>query len=146
MRKIEAVLAALVMAAVSTTAIAAEMPKELKGSWILNAEATTEYMKTSPKWDEATAKHLPMIIKRMSKLVYLFEDDVITVSMRGKGHALPVVLKSTDKKTYVFEAKAGKRVITLTVSINDAGNLNIRSSATDDMDYYLWKRGELAKE
>ena len=134
------------MVAISTTTALAEMPKILQGTWIIDAKATETHMKTSPKWKAEDANYLPTIMKRMSQVVYEFDDDAITVSMRGKKRPLQVVLKQSEKKMYTFDGNVGDRVITLTVSITDKGNLNIRSSATDDMDYYLWKRGLPDKE
>ena len=125
-------------------ALSAEMPKDLKGFWILDAKATAAYMQTSPKWKAEDAKYLPRIIQRMSQATYLFEDGKITVSTRGRQQPLDVVLKTSEKPRYVFEGNVGDQALTLPVSITEAGNLNIRSSATDDMDYYLWKRGKLA--
>ena len=55
---------------------------------------------------------------------------------------MPVTLKQSDKGKYIFEGKMGSNVLALTISINSDGNLNIRSSATNDMDYYLYKRGK----
>ncbi|MBW2664449.1 MAG: hypothetical protein JRD93_21350 [Deltaproteobacteria bacterium] len=142
MKRIEHVLMALVIVVISATPVLAEMPKSLQGTWIIDAEATETYIKTSPKWKAEDAKYLPTIMKRMSQVVYEFDDDSITVSMRGKKQPLQVALKQSEKKSYIFEGNVGDKVFTLTVSITDEGNLNIRSSATDDMDYYLWKRGQ----
>lgn len=122
------------------------MPKILKGTWIVDATATEANMKTSPKWKAEGSKYLPTIMKRMSQVMYAFDDDTITVTMRGKKQPLKVALKHSEKKRYLFEGNVGGRVITLTVTITGEGNLNIRSSATDDMDYYLWKHGRPDKK
>ena len=119
------------------------MPDALEGSWVLNAEATQAYVKSSPKWNEGDEKHLPMVLKRMSEVAYVFEGDAITISARGSAQMLPVALKSSEANEYVFEGEKGDDSVTLTVTISEEGNMNIRSSKTDDMDYYLWKRGSL---
>ena len=124
----------------------AEMPDTLKGSWILNADATSLYIKTSPKWDASGEKYLPTILKRMSQMAYVFNDKAIVVSMRGREQALPVTLSSSEDKTYVFDGELRGKSVTMTVSFIDETTINIRSSATDDMDYYLWSRGEVPGE
>lgn len=125
------------------TKVLAEMPGELKGTWVLHAEATETYMKTSPKWKEEDKKYLPTIMKRMSQVQYEFEGSAIIVSMRGKQQTVSVVLKKNNRKEYMFEGTIQGKAVTMTVSFVDDGIIRIRSSATDDMDYYLWKRGRL---
>jgi hypothetical protein len=123
------------------TTVPAEMPEAIKGTWVIDAEASEAQMKTSPKWKAEDAQYLPRIMERMALVRYLFEGDTITVSMRGKEQPMPVTLKTSNEKKWIFEGQAGEQTVTLTVSLNDQGCMNIKSSATDDMDYYLWKRG-----
>ena len=142
MKAIQQALLTFIIIAISTTASWAEMPDALKGSWILDTAATEKYMQTSPKWTPEDAKYLPMILKRMSQAVYEFKENAFIVSMRGKTQTLPIILKHSEKQKYIFEGTLGDQTMTLTASITDEGNLNVRSSATDDMTYYLWKRGQ----
>ena len=143
MGNIGKVLVVLAILAVPVTEAWAEMPKELKGSWILDASATEKHVTTSPQWTAEDAKYLPTIMKRMSQFVFEFEEDAIVSSMRGKQQSLPVVLKENSGKTYVFEGTIRDERVTVTVSFVDDRTINIRSSATADMDYFLWKRGRL---
>jgi hypothetical protein len=135
------VFAALAVVAISTTSALAEMPKALKGSWILDAEATEANFKASPEYDEEAAKFLPMIFKQMSKAVFEFDDGVIALTERGKKQPIPITLKENDGKKFIFEAKLGKDVLTFTITLNDKGNISIVNSKSDNMDLYLWKRG-----
>lgn len=141
MNRILRALAIVAIVTISTTTTQAEMPEALKGSWIFDADATEAYMQTSPNWKAEDEKYLPTILKRMSQAAYEFTDDAFIVSMRGKTQALNVTLTHSEKKIYIFEGTLADQNITLTASINDGGGLNVRSSATDDMEYYLWKRG-----
>lgn len=145
MSRIWIVMGALMILAFSTTATLAEMPEELKGTWILDAQATEHYIMTSPKWKPETAKYLPTIMERMSYYVFEFDEGVIIASRRAKKETLPVALKENDKKKYVFKGEIRNQTITMTVTFVNDTTINIRSSATDDMDYYLWKRGRLDK-
>jgi len=126
-----------------TTAFA-ELPAELAGSWVLDSEASEKFVKTSPKWDAEGAKFLPTILKRMAMVQYTFEEGSISVSMRGKAQKIPASLVKSEGQVHTFEAKAGDKTFTITATINEKGQLNMRSSSTDDGDYYLWKRGTTA--
>jgi len=143
MSNIKRVLVAIAITGVAPIGAFAAMPEELKGSWILDAEATEKYMKTSPKWRAADEKYLPTILKRMSQVLYEFKGDTISVSMRGKRQVLPVALKKSSSKKHVFEGEVQGKLLTMTVAFVDDATINIRSSSTDDMHYYLWKRGHL---
>lgn len=126
--------------------MAVEMPKELAGTWILDAKATESFIQTSPKWKPGDEKYLPMIMKRMSQVLYTFKNDSIIAAMRGKEQALPISSVKRDGKNYVFEGTAKGKPVTLTIIPKKGGMINIRSSAHNDMDYYVWKRGTLPKE
>lgn len=128
-----------------TCNVSAETPQVLKGSWILDAEATEKQIKSSPSFKAEDEKYLPAILKRMSLVSYTFTETAITVAMRGKEQIMPVVLKEHEAAVYIFEGKAGEDTVTMTVRFIDEETINIRSSATDDMDHYLWKRGQIGE-
>jgi hypothetical protein len=137
-------LMAMVVALACAGAARAQMPDALKGTWVIDAEASTAYMKTSPKWTDKDAEHLPMIFKHLAGVVYIFADNTIAVATGKERQTYAATLKSRDGNTYVFDTKAGDQPITLTATLTAAGKLNVRSSATNDMDYYLWQRGQPA--
>lgn len=124
----------------------ADMPSALRGTWILDAEATVKNLKTSPKWKAEDEKYLPSILKRMSQIEHGFTHDEVTVSFRNKKQSIQVDAVKKDENKYLLSAKAGEHEITLTVTLKSGNRINIQSSATDDMDYYLWKRGALSKD
>jgi hypothetical protein len=142
-KKATIIISAAVIPLLST---AAEMPKALKGTWILDAKATEAFIQTSPRWKPEDGKYLPMIMKRMSQVLYTFKDDSIIAAMRGKDQALPISSVKRDGNSYVFEGEARGKAVTLTIIPKKDGMINIRSSAHNDMDYYVWKRGTLPKE
>jgi hypothetical protein len=132
------------LVAVVSMGVFGEMPAELKGSWVIDIDASVEYMKTSPRWVDADAKYLPSIMKRMAQMGYVFEEGAASLSFRGKALALPITLQESREDTYVFETVVKEQVVFLTVIFMDDETINIRSSSSDDMHYYLWQRGELA--
>lgn len=143
MSNTRSVVLGLAIMVLSATGAMAEMPVRLKGTWILDAEATAALMKTSPKWKAEDEKYLPTILKRMSLMLYEFEDHAISVSMRGKKQVLAVVLQESSAKKHVFKGTVEGETVAMTVSFVGDATIKIRSSSTDDMDYYLWKRGRL---
>ncbi|MCG8436122.1 MAG: hypothetical protein MJA83_19050, partial [Gammaproteobacteria bacterium] len=106
MRAIGLVLSAAIFM-FSTTVASSEMPERLKGSWILNAGATENFMRTSPKWGPDAEKYLPRILERMSHYMFEFEDGVITASGQVKRNTMSAMLKEHDAETYVFESTQG---------------------------------------
>ena len=131
--------------ALSATALA-EVPKELKGTWVIDLVPSIQYMQTSPRWTDQTATHLPPILQRMSQVMYEFTDDSMVMSIGGKKKILPVSLKSTQANVIIFESAVGGQLHTLTVSNTNGTNVNFKSSASNDLDFYLWKRGRATKE
>ena len=136
-------LAAVLLCVLSVPAFAATpvpMPENLKGTWKLNATATEAAMRTSPKWDADAEKYWPRILKRMSQVRYILEDGKIIAAMGEKKKEVPVTVKSQDGDVTVFDATAGDKPFTMTATLDKDGNLNLKSSATDDMDFYWWEK------
>jgi hypothetical protein len=123
----------------------AEIPKELKGTWVLDIAPTIKHMKTSPGWNDQTEKDLPPIMKRMSQVMFEFTDDSLVLSVRGKKNTIPVSLKSTQSNVYIFERNVGEKQSILTVSITKGTNIIFRSPTNNELDSCLWKRGRLTK-
>jgi len=122
------------------TALAA-MPKILQGTWVVDSKASEAFMKSSPTWKASDEKFLSTVMKRMSLYMYTFDGDTISVSVRNKKQTLKVVLIKGNTKKYLFDVFLDGKVINITVDIRDNGIISIQSSSSDDMKYYLWKRG-----
>lgn len=137
-----AVIGVVLGAVVASASIGAEMPEELKGTWVLNQEATQEYVKQSPKWKAGDEKTLPLMLKAMSRIRYIFSEKSVTVVIGERKQELPVTLKEHKDGKWVFTGAVEGKQFTLTVTLDKKGNLNFRSSASDDMDYYLWQKAK----
>jgi hypothetical protein len=131
--------------ALSATALA-EVPKELKGTWVIDLVPSIQYMQTSPRWTDQTATHLPPILQRMSQVMCEFTDDSLVLFKGEKKKTLPISLKSTQSNVTIFERHVGGQLHTLTVSITNGTNINFKSSTNTDLDFYVWKRGRVTKE
>ena len=122
---------------------AAEMPAALKGSWILDAAKTEANIKASPKWKPGDEKMLPTIFKHMAQVLYSFNDEQVAASRRGKEMSIPIEKVESDADKHVISCQVQDKPMTITVTFVDKDTINIRSSMTNDMDYFLWKRGSL---
>lgn len=127
----------------TATLVLAEMPRELKGTWILDVEATELNMKASPEMKPEDEKYIPTILKRMSQYQWNFDEGVIESSRGSKKQALSVSLEESDKNKVVFKGRLNDQAIIMTVVFVSDKVINILSSATDDLNYYLWTRGSL---
>lgn len=127
----------------TATLALAEMPGELKGTWILDVKATEHNMKDSPEMKPEDEKYIPTILKRMSQYQWKFEEGVIESSRGSKKQELSVTLQESDKNNAVFKGKLNNQTIIMTVVFVSDRVINIRSSATDDLNHYLWTRGSL---
>ena len=58
---------------------AAEFPAELVGTWVLNKEASTVMIKTSPKWDDKQEAMLPRVLERRSAMEISIRQDSMTI-------------------------------------------------------------------
>jgi hypothetical protein len=119
----------------------AEIPEILKGTWILNAEATEAHMKSLPQWKEQDAKYLPMVLKHMSAYEQSFTDTELVLSINGQEKMKgPLSFEQKEGDNYILSTKLNGKDVILTVNQTNDGNLIIKSSATNDMDHYLWKQ------
>lgn len=140
MKKTKALVVFWVGMLSAVVSIAAGIPEELVGSWGLNQKLTKESMMAAPDWTPESEKVLPVVFKRMSQVLYGFTEAAVTVSVRGKAQSLPVGDVRQSENAYEVDGMAGNKVVTLTISFIDKDNINIRSSASNDMDYYIWER------
>lgn len=140
MRTIKAyILISITALALSATALA-EMPKELKGTWVLDVDATVKQMKTSPGGNDQARKRFTEIVKRMSQVMFEFTNDSLVLSIGETMRTLTVASKNNQANVSVFEGKAGEEPFTLAVSVANETNINFRSSLNNDLDSCLWKR------
>jgi len=148
MRKVRRALAGLIIVAISATAASAEMPKALKGTWILDAQATEKYIKAQPDWDAEHAGILKEQLYQMREMMFEFTDDAFVASRLGlkEKERVSVTLKESNSKKFVFEAKMSGKAGALTVTFVTDTAITVEQSGDDSMRYYLWKRGSLPEK
>ena len=116
--------------------------KKLQGKWVIQKEATSEYVKKSPKWTDNDEKNLPKMMEMFSTYSITFKEKSIILEQRGKGLEFPAELVKEEANKCEFKGKIRDSDVVLTVAIDDKGLMNYKSSLTDDMDYCMWKKAE----
>jgi hypothetical protein len=130
----------------TAVSLCAEMPQKVQGVWIVDAEASSKNLRTSPKWDESSEKSLPMLMKMISKMALVFDAESMKLLMPKREMKLPMKLKSSEESQFVFDASAQGKTFQVTISLRTDGVMNMKSTGSDDMDYFLWKKVDKAPD
>lgn len=111
------------------------------GEWSVDFDRTMEESKHSPKYSPEMAERMPAMIKRMMETMRIrFTAAEVVYVIRGKEQAYPYTVVKADASGAVLQTRLNEKDFTLTVRLIDGALMNFRSSGTDDMDYYIWKR------
>ena len=111
------------------------------GVWEVDFDRTMEESKKSPKYDEKMAERMPALIKRMMGTMTIRLTDKEMVYRRGtKDIAHPYSVKSSDENSVTITVKQEANEITIAFTLIDGEYMSFKSSASDDMNYYVWKK------
>ena len=112
------------------------------GMWEVDFDRTLEEGKKSPKYDETMATRMPDMIKRMMATMKVKLTDKEMIYLRGtKEVVIPYTVKSSDHTSVTVTIKQGPEEATAVFTLIDGNYMNFKSSASDDMHYYVWKKG-----
>lgn len=126
------------------TAAATKKHMALKGTWIVDAGATEEFLKTNPL-SAKDAQWFPMIAGYMFQAIVEFDDEAITLSAyTGENKTTFQILpQQSGEMKYISETRRrDSGADTLIVSILNDTNIKI-SGLENQMNYFLWKREKL---
>jgi len=115
----------------------------LVGKWVVDLPATKEEMKKSPKWQQASEeeKELPKAVEEFIKQMKMVATAEALEFYRGeRKNEVPYQVKSVEGNVVVAEMDARGQKVTLTFTFQSDDRMMYKSSATDDMDYYVWTR------
>jgi hypothetical protein len=108
------------------------------GLWGVDYERTMEEGKKSPKYD---AEKMPAMIKGMMTKMKIRLTDSEMIYVRGAREVkMPYTVTSSDARSVTAGVSQGSQEITLTFILIDGEYMNFKSSGSDDMAYYVWKR------
>jgi hypothetical protein len=110
------------------------------GKWKVDYEASLAAAKSQPEYDsEEDALVLPRVLRTIAeKTVLEIAPGALTFTMGEKGTPISYKVKSDRDGRVVLDCKSNGREFTLTLEPRSKGRMNMQSSASDSMDYYVW--------
>ena len=110
------------------------------GLWEVDFDRTMEELKKSPKYKPEDIEKMPAMIKgMMARMKVKFSEKEFTFVQGGEEMSLPYTVKSETGASSVLAVKPEGKDETLTVTLIDGKFLNVKSSDSNDLDYYIWK-------
>lgn len=130
----------LLLAATSSFSYA-DGVQELYGTWTVDYEQTLEKAKENPKYSADEMDEMPQIIKKMVETmkVRLTPSNMIFFK-NDKEKSYPFMLVAESKNTARIEYNTGEKQFFLDFTLIDKEHMSFKSSASDDMDSYVWKK------
>ncbi|MCA9403244.1 MAG: hypothetical protein KC897_05630 [Candidatus Omnitrophica bacterium] len=115
--------------------------ERLKGTWVIDYNGTLEYAQTSPKYTPKEAAVLPGQLKLLRGLMKIQVTDTQVITHRGdRKQVVAYTTADADADRVILKTEARGQQVTLTFTFLPGGGMNMRSSATDDMDYFVWRK------
>ncbi|MBZ0165430.1 MAG: hypothetical protein K8I00_01395 [Candidatus Omnitrophica bacterium] len=117
------------------------LAEKLRGTWVLDTSRTLTYAKTSPKYTEKDASRLPGQLKLLRNLMKIEITAQHVITFRGdRSQPLAYRVESSAHNQVVLTGRTRGQDVTLTFMLIDGDAMNMRSSGSDDMDYFIWTR------
>lgn len=119
-------------------------PEKLKGTWIVDAEATESHLKNSPLPQKDSEKFLDMSAI-MFQLIYDFDGGLVTVYIYNgdKRSTYRIYQQQDNQIKYFSDEKQDASDSFLTVTTINDRNISISSSQNTITGYFLFKRVKL---
>ena len=139
--------AILVGVAVAIPAFA-EIPVNLRGTWVIDTAATTAVMKKSAEWNEEAEQMLPMMQRMWSSMAMTITADSMTAS-RGKKKEDTVTadLVSTKKTGHILKITDKKGKVTRAAfQLLPKDRFRILMGKKDDEKSPIWKKGKPSQD
>jgi hypothetical protein len=139
---VKKILAVLILVSAISSVAFADMPNSLKGTWVIDAKATEEYLKnSSPKLDPKEAELFPLLLGDSFGIILNFNSGVLTTSTYHGDKSSPphqLISQQNEQMKYIFK---GDKDDLWTVSIiNNGKNINIKATKNPTFEFCLWKR------
>jgi hypothetical protein len=133
-------VATLLLTLVAARPLAADVAK-FHGTWEVDVDRTMLEVKKSPKYTPEDAERLPAVVKRMMATLRIrVTDKTITYLQGSEEMSVPFRVERSTETSAVLVLSQGGKDFTLTLSLREGKYMNVKSTASDDLDYYIWKR------
>ncbi len=127
----------LIAVALAFTGCSKQSQLDIVGEWKINAGKSALEVIKAGKMDAGKMEQVKQSIsQRIERFTITVDDKNLSV----KGKKLPYHIVSESPTEVVTEAEAEGLKVILTFSAYDDESITIKSSATNDMDYYVWDK------
>lgn len=117
-------------------------PVETKmiGKWKINVPRSIEKCKTSPKVKPEDFEKLPSIVEREAdKLQMEITESELKITSGSREQVLGYTVTSTDADSQIITVSIkDAEDVNVVFTMIDGTYLNLVSSGSDDMNYYIW--------
>lgn len=110
---------------------------DIVGEWKINADKSALEVAKDKKMDDKKMEQVKQTIKNhIERFIIVVGEKKLSV----KGKQFPYVIVSKSPDEVIAELDAEGKKVTLTFATYDKESITIKSSATNDMDYYAWDK------
>jgi|GEM_PF-1603060 len=110
-----------------------------EGLWTIDVDKTMESVKSSPKYDASEDEEFKSTITSMMKRMKLsITTDKVIYHIGQKQEVIALGKKVTSPSSVIAEVDSNGKKVTLTFTAVGEKHLNLKSSASHDMDYIIW--------
>lgn len=136
----------LLLTCILSPAATADDTSVFVGEWTINTAKTLEAGKKSPKYNPDDQAIVEKVVNRMAKVLKLkVTPQEMIYLQKGKEIKFPYTATQSTKTKMVAQASIQDKQVTITFTLIDGKWMNMKSTGTDDMDYYIWQRVEKNK-
>ncbi|MFC1887687.1 hypothetical protein ACFLYK_02650 [Candidatus Cloacimonadota bacterium] len=140
---IKRILLALVM--IILVVSCSEKPQnKLLGNWVVDYNETFKAIKKSDIWDELGEEEMEMFPDLLEEMIggmkITINSKEITTELGREQVVIPYEVISASGDKIVMRTEIEEEMVEITFRIINKNMFMFSSSATDDMDYLVWKR------
>ncbi|MGK7943282.1 MAG: hypothetical protein AB4058_02305 [Microcystaceae cyanobacterium] len=114
---------------------------KIEGLWLVDYDKTLEEAKKNPELSAEEIEQMPKIIKRLIETMRIEITENSLIYRRGNRETTILCsFKNMTEIKIIALCNNQNQEATLTFTLIENKYLNFKSSNSDDMDYYIWKR------
>ncbi len=111
------------------------------GLWAVEYDRTLEASKASPKYKPEDAEKMPRIIKTMMEMMKMEITETEMIFHRGDDkQAAGYTVKSKTDTTLTTMITVGEAQAETTLTLIENKYMNMKTTGSDDTEYYIWQR------
>lgn len=116
------------------------IPQELQGQWVIDKDASINFAKKHPDWNDKVAKLFPKML-----MIYQKENNELTTNAllltSGKNKAtIPLEFTALTANSYDFIIPHEEGDTSLVITLINSSHINLQSTELFGYQYLLWKR------